>query len=219
MYYISLGSTCGLAYQFQKLGIKRESLPFDWIKCQNLVNIEYFLKNNFDSFGLESDLKLCRESTKHPVLLTDDWSETLDNEGKISIVYQNSHGARFFHDFERAFVGENDPIYITFKEKYQRRFQRLYQLFDSGEKLIFVRDEHKPHNIIPDQIIGLVKWIKDRLTNGTTIKFTLIINNPKKKVFTWESKLQEYGIKIVNDIEKIVGWQRDNLNWKTILEI
>ena len=31
MNYISLGSSCSVAYQLQKLNLKKETLPFDWM--------------------------------------------------------------------------------------------------------------------------------------------------------------------------------------------
>ncbi|XWV26293.1 putative papain-like cysteine peptidase [Tupanvirus soda lake] len=217
MKYISLGSTCGVAYQFQQFGIKKESLPFDWVKSMSFDAVIAILKNGFNSFGAYHDLVLCRESKKHPVLQTDQWQDSV--VPLTSYVYQNSLGIMFFHDFEKPFNDETDDIYIEFKNKYQRRFKRLYELFASGEELIFVRDEHKPHNLKLEIIIEFVEWLKSQLTNGTTMKFIFIINNPKNKTFKWMTKLESYNIKFYNDDNQIANWQRSNLDWKTILNV
>ncbi|XWV25039.1 putative papain-like cysteine peptidase [Tupanvirus deep ocean] len=217
MKYISVGSTCGVAYQFQQLGIKQESLPFDWVKSISLNNVLTILKYGFGSFGAYNDLILTRESKKHPVLRTDQWDDYVISP--ISYVYQNSLGITFYHDFEKPFTNEVDDVYVKFKNKYSRRFKRLYELFASGDELVFVRDEHKPHHLKLEIIIEFVDWLRSQLTNGTTMKFILIINNPKNKVFDWTSKLDSFNIRFYNDNKHITDWQRSGLDWKTILEI
>ncbi len=214
--FISLGSTCGIAYQLQKLGLKKESLPFDWVKSDNMTSICHIIKNGFDSFGEFSQLELQRQSTKHPVLETDDWIST---ENTVSYVYRNKIGIQFFHDFPDQFDSETSSIYINFKNKYIRRFDRFYGLFSSGKKLVFIRDEFKPNKLSRESVEELIDLLVSMLSNNTTINFILCIHNPSNKSFGWIDSLEKnYNfIKIIIDNNKFNGWQRDNLNWKEIL--
>lgn len=212
--YISLGSTCGVAYQLQKLGLKKETLPFDWVKSSNLQAVWKCMYNGFNIFG--HGLKYCRESTKHSILKTEEWSDIATS---TSYIYQNSSGIMFFHDFNTIYKDETDPIYLLFKEKYTRRLDRLESLFITGDHLIFIRDEHRPKSLHLDILIAFVEWLVSKLKNGTTMEFILIINNPNKFNFDFESKLNNYRIILINDTEKMMDWQRNNLDWQRILQI
>lgn len=59
--FIGLGSNCSIAYQMKKIGIRRESFPFDWckIKFRNLLEV---FRNNFDNF---SKLEVVKFSENH----------------------------------------------------------------------------------------------------------------------------------------------------------
>ncbi|BCS83149.1 papain-like cysteine peptidase [Cotonvirus japonicus] len=213
--YISLGSTCGVAYQLQSLGLKQESLPFDWIKSQDLESIYSAIVNGFNIFGDFNNLTLHTTSSKHPILETDDWINNL-NTNK-SFVYKNSINMMFYHDFNTEIKSSTDQTYQEFREKYMRRFNRFYDLFSSGNELIFIRDEHKPNKLSPELIVMLVELLKSILTNGTTMNFILVVNNPRNKQYEWFDLETKLGIRIVNDTNKIMGWQRSNIDWSAIL--
>ena len=200
-HYISLGSTCGIAYQFQELGIKTESLPFDWVKSPSLNFVTETIKNGFNIFGSYTDLEYCRESLKHHVFQTDN----IDNMtgSSISHVYKNQLGVQFFHDFNERLSSETDYMYINFREKYTRRFDRFYDLFSSGNHLIFVRDEHKPTNLNSQDIICLVNLLRSMLTNSTTMEFILVIHNPKDRQINWVDSVLKYGVKVITEYCKI----------------
>lgn len=208
--YISLGSTCGIAYQLDTMGLKTETLPFDWLKTEHLASITEAIKTK--SFGMASDLKFCFDSPKHPVL-EDGWS---DSNGK-SCVYQNLSGIRFYHDFPKVFSDENDEVYVNFRTKYERRFDRLYELFSSGSHLVFIRDEHKAHRVQILELEDLVRWLRSKLTNGTKMTFILVVNNPLNKKFDWEESLFKHNIRLFNDTQKMVGWKRENLLKKILI--
>ena len=48
--YISLGSDCSVSYQLRKCGLQTASMPFDWLKIDNLDSIISILQNNFKDF-------------------------------------------------------------------------------------------------------------------------------------------------------------------------
>ncbi|AGF85338.1 papain-like cysteine peptidase [Moumouvirus goulette] len=215
--YISLGSTCGVAYQLQQLKLRGEAMPFDWIKTCNLSSIIEVFGLGFSKFVEFDSLQFHSESIKHPVLVTDDFEETLDN--KKSFVYKNSLNMIFYHDFNSKFSSCNDENYTTFYNKYERRFNRLNDAFVSGKKLVFIRDEHKPHTINIDLIKKLIEILNDKMQNGTIFKLIIIINNPKNKKYEWIEEAEKLGIKIINDDKKLIGWKRDNLDWMSIIDV
>ena len=45
--YISLGHDCSVAYRLQQLKLRKVSLPFDWIRCNELKYITYCIGNKF----------------------------------------------------------------------------------------------------------------------------------------------------------------------------
>ena len=47
--FISLGTSCVIAYQLNKLGLRKESYPFDWAKF-DINKLNNVLENNFNNF-------------------------------------------------------------------------------------------------------------------------------------------------------------------------
>ncbi|QGR53941.1 papain-like cysteine peptidase [Moumouvirus maliensis] len=215
--YISLGSTCGVSYQLQKLKMRGEAMPFDWIKTVELSSIINVLESGFLKFLNFDSLKFHNESIKHPVLSTDDFKENTDNTK--SYIYKNNLGMIFYHDFNAEIKSDNDENYIMFRDKYVRRFDRLSNYFSSGEKLVFIRDEHKPHRFNTELVKKLYDLLSSKMENGTTFKLIIIINNPKNKKYEWIKEAEQLGIKIVNDTKKLIGWKRDDLDWISILDV
>ena len=211
--YISLGSTCGVAYQLQKINPVRLYLPFDWVKTVKFASIRTILEEGFESFGSHDKLTLVRDSDKHPVLKdADDDINQLENfrsGTSKSFVYENQElSITFFHDFDL------DDCYPQFKEKYQRRFNRLYETLQSGSHIIFIRDEHKPHNLTAESIDDLVSWLKSNVKG--TFELRIIINNPKGKTFTFQDSTE---VKFYYDSDKVTDWMRNNLIWDEILKL
>nr|AEX62798.1 putative papain-like cysteine peptidase [Moumouvirus Monve] len=215
--YISLGSTCGVAYQLQQLKLRGEAMPFDWIKVCYLSSIIEVLELGFDKFIEYNSLKLYSESMKHPVLATDNFEENIISAK--SYVYKNDLNMIFYHDFNTVIKSIDDENYVMFYNKYMRRFNRLNDSFMSGKELIFIRDEHKPHTININLIKKLLEILNKKMEKGTTFKLILIINNPKNKKHEWIEEAKQLGVKIINDNEKLIGWKRDNLNWMSIIDV
>ena len=129
MNYISLGPTCSVAYQLQKLNKKKESLPFDWIRCNSITSVLYLIKNNFQGFF--DNITHVKDDYKFPFI--DDSEQKFDNitDMKTKIYKNNQIG--FFHDFKEGITLEE------VKEKYDRRIKRFYQKIQN--KSTFIRDD------------------------------------------------------------------------------
>ena len=136
MNYISLGPTCSVAYQLQKLNLKKESLPFDWIRCNSILNILNLIKNNFEGF-FEDLTHVKDSSSKFPYISDDDSSnsifEKFDDLKDMETKIYKSKNIGFFHDFKDG-VSIDDV-----KEKYNRRIKRFYEKIKN--KSTFIRDE------------------------------------------------------------------------------
>ncbi|AEQ32622.1 papain-like cysteine peptidase [Acanthamoeba polyphaga mimivirus] len=214
--YISLGSTCGVAYQLQMHHLRDQAMPFDWVKCLKLSSVIEIIENGFNSFGSYENICFHAESQKHPVLTTDSFPNNINNVSK-SFIYKNKLGVMFYHDFDKIIENEFDDTYQTFKNKYTRRFDRFYETLASGKNIVLIRDEQKPHLITTKIISDFVNTIHEKIKNNTIINIIIIINNPKCKSYEWIITAQNLGIKIINDTEKIKSWQRNNLDWASII--
>ena len=168
MNYISLGPTCSVAYQLQKLNLKKESLPFDWIRCNSIINVLDLIKNNFQGFF--DDLAYVRNDEKFPYISEDDSSisEKFDNLKDMETKIYKSKHIGFFHDFK-------DGVSIDeVKEKYDRRIKRFYEKIKN--KSTFIRDEIHFKNANIPYYNELNKILKDYNNDNQLV---LIINISK----------------------------------------
>ena len=130
MNYISLGSSCSVAYQLQNLKLKKESLPFDWVRANDISFVLQLIKNNFS--GFLDNLEYIKDDEKFPYINND---ELFDNiKEKHTKIYKNQY-IGFYHDFKE------NTSFEEVKEKYDRRIKRFYDIIKNES--IFIRDEQK----------------------------------------------------------------------------
>jgi hypothetical protein len=190
MNYISLGSTCSVAYQLQKLGLKKESLPFDWIRCPNILSVLQLISMNF--CGFLANLTYLKDETKFPFIddTPDDFDTITDKHTKI--YYNNLLSIGFYHDFKEGVTIE------MVAEKYQRRIKRFYELIKTPS--IFIRDELKfnavdipVYNKLYDE---LCKYNSDNqlilIINTSRSQFDLTGLNPRIKIYLDKEKTKEW---------------------------
>ena len=113
--YISLGGNCSIAYQLQKYGLRKMSLPFDWtnMTITQLINI---LENDFQEFN---ELKIVKESVMHPIISQLIASQPLQSSS--SLILTNKYKIRFAHE-----ISTESELEIL-KSKYITRIQRFKQ--------------------------------------------------------------------------------------------
>ena len=205
MNYISLGPTCSIAYQLQKLGKKKESLPFDWIRCYPIESVLHLIEKNF--YGLFDELEFVKDDTKFPFIedsVGGGEGETFDTiVMKDTKIYKNDKlGISFFHDFKDG-VDVKDVI-----SKYNRRIERFYKVVKTPS--IFIRDElaFKVNDIpLYNQLYRVLKQFNNEN------RLVLIINTFKKDFVLDELNS---GIKVYKISDKISEWQHPEIN--TIIE-
>jgi hypothetical protein len=201
--YISLGSTCSVAYQLQTHCIKKCTYPFDWVRINKFSNINELLKSNFEDFD-KIQVKIIENLNKFP-LIDDDF---VFNDKK-TIICENKF-ATFYHDFDSI---ENIPNQY---KKYERRIDRLYNILRSNNHIHFIRDELKPNSLHIDDIIefdNILKYINPNIK----YTFTIVIHNSKNKEYPI-LKLKLNNINIINDTNTFADWIRPNIDWSEIFK-
>jgi hypothetical protein len=124
--YIPLGNDCSIAYQLDKLGLRKYALPFDWILTPSMNNVIMCLEDNFSKFF--DNLKVKNQCNFS--LLDEHWDDTPNN----SIRVINEYGFHFVHDFTSL---DDLP---EVKEKYLRRIERYNEIVSNKEiKKVFIR--------------------------------------------------------------------------------
>jgi hypothetical protein len=197
--YISLGPTCSIAYQLQKLKKKKESLPFDWIRCYPIESVIHLIQNNFTD--LFDEIEFVKNDNKFPFI------EDIDNiEGetfdtivmKDTKIYKNDKlRISFFHDFKEG-IDVKDVI-----EKYNRRIERFYNVVKNPS--IFIRDELA----FKVDDIPMYNQLYDKLKEfNNENRLVLIINTFKK-----DYKIDELnsGIEVYKNGDKISEWQHPEI--------
>jgi hypothetical protein len=211
--YVSLGSTCSIAWNLSKYNRRTFALPFDWLRCDKFETINRTIKTNFKH--LFDKLEIVNTKTTQFLLSTDD--DFPSRQGKNSIVVKNCDNIKFCHDFTLDNVEDNilkgDEIIL----KYQRRIDRFSDLFIGKGVIHFVREELNAKNLKIDDITTFFAIIDEIIAkNQSMIEYTLTViiyghnlsqfkDNGTKLRFIWID-------------QEFIDWKRENLDWKTILE-
>lgn len=203
--FVSLGSTCSVAYHLQKLSKRYSAYPFDWIKTKELKDITLCIQNNFIDF---LDFKEVSQSNKFPIFDPD--IETFPDVIKCgSRIMENKYSMQFYHDF-----GEDSSLDGYVKEKYERRISRFFDLIRTSKQISFIRDEIHLNKIDSNQIEDFLRVIKS-INSDLEIKLIIIIHNPKNKIIDLLNYKNE-NIVIVNDVFNYGGWQRPGVDWANL---
>lgn len=108
--FISLGTSCSVAYQLDNLGLRKESYPFDWSKF-NINKLNSILENNFENF---SNLTIHKFSNNH------NYKFIIDTG---SYILKNKYDIQFAHEL----LVNNDNNINILKEKINKRILRFYK--------------------------------------------------------------------------------------------
>jgi len=135
--YVSLGYDCSVAYQLNKLGLRKFALPFDWIRIKNIDDIKDILLNDFQFFVDKEYLEIKNTSNKFFFIGEDE--KIIKTETQI--VKHKKYNILFPHDLALEYGIE---FMIS---KYIRRINRFRELIlDDSIKKIFIRITNKIEN-------------------------------------------------------------------------
>ena len=134
MHYISLGYFCSIAMELEKLGLRSESSPFDWL-ISDFEGVIHAIDNHFEDF-LEQKY-LAQNSRDHSH-------------------YKNvKYDVQFFHDFD-PYQPLQDQL-PSVQDKYNRRIQRFYKSIT--EPTLFIRYINDKPNA--DNTSKELHWIEE----------------------------------------------------------
>lgn len=133
---VPFGCSCVTAIALNRIGLRKQSLPFDWLAALPLSQTIDLLENHFDNFlDLENLERFRRDSGKHA--------------GYIN----KSNNIMFLHDFPKD--GNYMEDFPAVREKYNRRISRLYQLIACSQQILFIHcsEEVKLHTVYDNRYI------------------------------------------------------------------
>lgn len=194
MTYVSLGSTCCITQQLKNHNLRNEAYPFDWLRICNLNNVVRLLDNKFIDFLELEDIKFTEFSDKFSI------------DGKCgSYIYKNKY-CGFYHDFSEII---NETNYNLFRDKYNRRINRLFQLLNSNNEVIFVREELRELKI--SKFYNLIDTI---IKINPKLNFKIIVITNDKKCENLD--LSHVSFFYIN--ENITHWSRPEINWDKLFK-
>lgn len=173
--YISLGYFCSVAEDLEKMGLRNQSSPFDWI-ISNFEGVIEAIDKEFDDFMDYENL-----------------SQSINNR---NIYHDDKYHFYFFHDFSQ--YSSLDKQYHDVRNKYYRRINRFFQTII--EPTLFIR-YISTEELDDDKSVEL-EWIE---SNYERIMSVLRKYNPENDIiFIGDETLKSNIIKIYT-VEKDEG--------------
>lgn len=197
--YVSLGSTCGIAYQLDKR-FDRLAYPFDWIRTPRFVDVVKLIDTRFKDFDKIEYVKR-------------DLDFKFDKD--VQRIICKNEFCTFYHDFTSV-----ERISIEY-EKYNRRIDRLYDVICGTDKIVFIRDELKIRLIDEKYIVAVQEFNKVLKKYNLNVNYELVIifHNPKKVVNECVDRLRSInGVRIIDDMVGFDGWERNSVNWDEVFQ-
>ena len=147
------------------------------------------------------DLNFKKESDRFP-----DFDQTSQPSDLVSYIFQNKYG-NFYHDFFDIKNKTGDEVLNAqlskVREKYIRRFNRLYEVIKNGCKI----------NFIAIQVTNI-------LSKKCILEFLYFFKNHNIKLLYLHSKtllnIKNNNFSEIN-IEKSNDWKYDSIDWSKIL--
>jgi hypothetical protein len=190
--YISLGSDCSVSYQLRLLGLQQQkygSMPFDWMRIDNLQSVISILDAKFDEFTK------FRSYNVKPQSETFEYLDAVgcDNIKSLCRMIHKTYKFILPHEYQGTYI---EPV--KFQDKYARRISRFLEIGrNPALRKVFVRlGTTKEKELIKELHISL-----DKLG---------IVNYEVKYII-----LEEWDGLISNN--ETFKWQRDYIPWKTLI--
>lgn len=114
MKYISLGYFCSVATELEKLGLRSESSPFDWV-ISDFEGVIAAVQEHFSGFL--------------------DYEYLVQDKSRREIYKNAKYNIKFFHDFNKYSSLEKQLPAV--REKYNKRISRFYRSIT--EPTLFIR--------------------------------------------------------------------------------
>ncbi len=133
---VSIGKSCSVAMALRHFNLRHEAYPFDWI-ISHFTSLYYALEDDFKRLLQDKDLTI-REYDRYAVLdyykfhFVHDFPTVLPNTPAAEAIEEGHMAGGILHDDWRSAL-------TLVQEKYQRRIERLRNLFSSTERVYLIR--------------------------------------------------------------------------------
>lgn len=199
---VSLGFFCSTALELERIGLRSNSNPFDWVLSFDMSKVIELINNDFEDFLNIKYLKQYKSNRSY---------------------YMNDkYDIHFYHDFDRYKTLEDQLDNIS--NKYKRRIRKFYQSIKS--KTLFVRyiSSQEECNYI-EQNLSLINetlkkynsqnsiiYIANKDINSNIIKIFYVEpdkdDTVSRRFIEKNSELESYMISDIYDYKK----RKDNIN-------
>jgi hypothetical protein len=137
--YISIGFQCLPSICLDELGMKQETLPFDWL----LTNPKFILKILTDLLSSENEIESIVRSTflkcKHTAFFGGTMEHYTILKSDIDINSENNFiWNEYFYNRNYDVIFPHDKPNDDIFSKYIRRFERLKEIINSDNELLFI---------------------------------------------------------------------------------
>lgn len=198
--YISLGSDCSVSYQLRQLGLQtRGTMPFDWMRIDNLQYIISILEAAFNDFAKFESYSIKEQSLAFDYVDVDvdvDSKENVKENVNEKSQYRMVHTKYKFilpHEYQGTMIDSRE-----FQDKYSRRIARFLEIGRDGKiHKIYIR----LGTIKELELIGNLHAVLDKLD---------IVNYKIKYII-----LKEWDGVIPKD--EPFRWHRDYIPWDYLL--
>jgi hypothetical protein len=130
---ISTGSACNPAIHLRRLGLRKCSLPLDWVYSESLSDVSRLFKSNFVNY---MELRNMSPVNGNAIYLDENGETLIANSYFIK---DNLYNILSVHDFP---VIPNQlwfSTYPTFKTKLDKRVERFLYFLKNSNTILFVR--------------------------------------------------------------------------------
>jgi len=186
--YISLGSDCSVSYQLRKLGLQKHgSMPFDWMRIDNLLSVISILEDEFRDFARFESYNIKQQSLAFDYF----GSSGASMKSEFRMVH-SKYKFILPHEYQGSQI---EPL--QFEEKYSRRIARFLDIGrNPALPKVFIR-------------LGSARDTSNLARLQTALDNLGCVNYKVQYI-----NLEDYNILIPKD-EKF-GWQRDYIPWNKI---
>lgn len=196
-YIISLGCDCQVAYQLQRLNLRRCSLPFDWTVTTSTKTLKV-LKKNFRGW---MKFRKLRDLNK----------PTLDRLGLRKQVLDSKYDINHIHVFYEKNSIKNQ--YKAIKIIQKKRIKRFLEIINKkNNKILFIIT-----NTTLVDSVELYNFLKKK--NGNSKLLVLNHTTEYKLELTYRSfdlGLEVYSI-YNNEYDLDLKWKGDNFHWNKLM--
>lgn len=195
-YVISLGDSCQVAHQLNRLGLRYASYPFDWLFTWESGTITKAINNDFEGWLMQENLEELEPGTEHLAIL--------DKE----------YGAIHQHIFPLGKPVEKS--YGDVKKIVDRRIERLLSL--KGKKILFVRANIGRKDPSLDNVILLEQALLSKF--GNNIHLMVLCHSREFEILKTYTELKYTSIyEIYNEGEgKRAFWTGYNPHWDLLFQ-